>query len=285
MLGCLDEIHMEKNNKEHLALYTGFVLILLVLVFTMFRSDMFSSEKNTDSKQDYGLNSKSADKPDYPTISSNDLQKKLLINNKKQGITLLDIRPFEAFAEEHILDAVGISLDEFPVSQNIDKHDLIVVIGQNSGDGDIAKAVENLKKEDFENIIVLAGGMELWKQMLGATVSYGNPKSFVDQSKVSYLDPEQLNDAIKSEVPLYIVDVRSNEDYKNGHIKGAINIPFDELEKRRSEITERKVVVIGINELQEFQASVQMYDMLLVSPFVMRTAIPGWQSKGFELTK
>jgi rhodanese-related sulfurtransferase len=125
--------------------------------------------------------------------------------------------------------------------------------------------------------------MEAWKQMIGSTVTYGDPNSFVDQSKVSYLDPEQLNDAQTKKVPVYIVDVRTTEEYAKGHIAGAINLPFEQLEPRRADVTERIIIVVGANELQEFQASVQLYDMLLISPFVMRGAMPAWASKGFPI--
>ena len=276
---------MENNRKEHIALSIGFVLILIVLIITLFRFDDFSSKNNSNLAQDSTPGVKVDNTPDYKTISSTDLQKQILTNNNKQGFTLLDIRSFDAYSQEHIVDSVNISPDEFPIGQQIDTHSQVIVIGQNSADGDIQKALDDLKKENFNNVVVLAGGMDTWKKFLGPTVTYGDPKSFVDQSKVSYLDPQDLNDAITSKAPLFIVDVRSNDDFNKGHITGAINIPFDTLEKDRSKITERRVVVVGANELQEFQASVQMYDMLLVSPFVMRTAMPGWQSKGFELVK
>ncbi len=40
---------------------------------------------------------------------------------------------------------------------------------------------------------------------------------------------EQINDAIKSGTPLYIMDIRKAEDYAEKHIDGAINIPWVEV--------------------------------------------------------
>lgn len=276
---------MKNEKNENIAIIVGFVLILFVIIFTLFRNNLFSA--NDKSTNNFGNQSdkNQADSPAYATISASDLNKKIILNKDKETPVLLDIRSFDTYIQEHIVDAINIPLDEFPVSSKIDTRSPIVIIGESNTDKNISLAMDKLKQEKYENIVVLAGGMALWKQLVGATVTYGDPKSFVDQSKVAYLDPPSLNDAIQQKVPVYIVDVRSADEYAQGHIEGAKNIPFEELEKRRSEITEKKIVVVGTNELQEFQAAVQMYDMLLASPFVMRTAIPGWQEKGFALVK
>ncbi|MDD5396777.1 MAG: rhodanese-like domain-containing protein [Candidatus Moranbacteria bacterium] len=272
----------ENERKENIALAIGFGLIILVIVFTLFRNIVFSNS-DTKTESQTSNDSQISNALPYQTINAKDLNKKILGIGKKESLTLLDVRPFSSYIQEHILDTINIAVDEFPVGSKIDAHSLIVVIGESSRDPDIATAVDKLKEEKFENIVVLAGGMVSWKQLIGATVTYGDPKSFVDQSKVSYLDPEQLNDALNQKVPVYIVDVRSSDKFSKGHIAGAKNIPFEELEKRRSEISEKKIVVVGDNELQEFQASVQMYDMLLASPYVMRTAMTGWQDKKFPV--
>ncbi|KKP96149.1 MAG: Rhodanese-related sulfurtransferase [Candidatus Moranbacteria bacterium GW2011_GWE1_36_7] len=274
----------EEKQKEKNAIIIGFGLIFFVIIFTIARNTIFSSSTDQESDKK-SFQSQFEDTFPYKTISSKELNKKIIGSNKKDGLTLLDVRSFDNYIQEHIVDAINIPLDEFPVGSKIDSHNLIIIIGTNSQDKDVKTAIEKLKQDNFENILVLAGGMDSWKQLIGATVTYGNPKSFVDQSKVSYLDPEQLNDALSQQVPVYIIDVRSTENFAKGHIAGAKNIPFEELEKRRLEITEKKIVVVGENELQEFQAGVQMYDMLLASPYIMRTAMPGWQNKGFALIK
>ncbi|KKQ50895.1 MAG: Rhodanese-like protein [Parcubacteria group bacterium GW2011_GWD2_38_11] len=283
MLHKKESVFGVKNTNENAALAVGFVLILFVIVFTLLRDNSFSTS-NKSKLQSSDPASKQTTAA-YKTISASELNKKILISTNKDDITLLDIRPFEAYIAEHIMDAINIPLDEFPIDSKINAHSLVVIIGADNADKDIATAIEKLEQENYKNNIMLAGGMTSWKQFIGATVTYGDPKSFVDQSKVSYLDPEELNAALTQKVPVYIIDVRSSEDYAAGHITGAKNISIDELEKRRNEISEKKIVVVGANELQEFQASVQMYDMLLVSPYVMRTAMPGWKDKGFTLVK
>jgi rhodanese-related sulfurtransferase len=276
---------MKNEKNENIALIGGFVLIVIVVVFTIFRNSSFFNSNKSGVQQAGTLDEEKSTQLPYTTINATDLSKKMLISENKDGVALLDIRSFDLYITDHIVDAINIAIDEFPVDSRINANSLVVVIGENSSDKDITTAIEKLKKENFKNVLVLAGGMEAWRQLVGATVTYGNPKSFEDQSKVSYLNPEELADAIKQTVPVFIIDVRTKDEYASGHIEGSKNIPFEELEKRRGEISEKRVVVVGASELQEFQAAVQMHDMVLVSPFVMRTAMPGWQSKNFALVK
>jgi rhodanese-related sulfurtransferase len=275
--------HKTQKEKENIALLVGLTLIVFVIVFTLLRNNIFSSKKNPDQVAD--SISRDTNLPNYATISPSELNKKIITSTNKDEITLLDIRPFEAYIAEHMLDSINIPINEFPIASKINAHSLIVIIAKDNTDKDITTAIDSLKNEDYSNIMVLAGGITAWKQLIGETVTYGDPKSFVDQAKVSYLNPEELNDAIAKNVPLYILDIRSNDEYKKGHITGAVNIPLEELEQRRLEIKEKRIVVVGANEIEEFQASVQLYDMLLASPFVMRTAMPGWLNKGFVLAK
>lgn len=48
----------------------------------------------------------------------------------------------------------------------------------------------------------------------------------------SMLAPDTLADALKSQNPPVLLDVRTREEFEKRHIAGAVNIPFDELEVR-----------------------------------------------------
>lgn len=270
-----------KNKKDTKALLIGLGLIVLVMLTTFFRSSFFSGKNNQAVQQD-DKQTKDA-KQKYQTISTERLKKKLALGEK---INLLDIRSFDDFAAEHIVDSINIAAEDLPVGSKIDAKNPVVIITEDMTDENILTVIDSLQSEHVNNIQVLAGGMTEWKKMAGSTVNFGNPNSFADQSKVSYVQPEDLNDALKSNVSTFILDVRTQQEYAGGHIKGAINIPFDDLEKRRNELSSiPRIVVAGINELQEFEASVQLYDMILIQPFVLKQGMPGWQKKNFELVK
>lgn len=273
---------MENEKKEKIAIILGFFMILIVILITLFRSNLFESK---DSSYKFNLDEQGSSELGYATINAKDLNKKILLNKKDNPMVLLDVRPFDSYIKEHILDTINITPDEFPLNSKIDTQKQVIVIGANKNDENIKKTVTELKKENFKDYLVLLEGMESWKQIGGITVTYGDPTSFVDQSKVSYVEPEKLNEALKQNIPMFIVDVRTPEEYAKGHIAGSINIPSDDLEKRRREIKEQRVVVVGMSELHEFQSSVQMYDMLLASPFVLKGAMPKWEEKGYPIVK
>ncbi len=269
-----------ENKKDTNALLIGFGLIAVIMMITFFRSDFFSTKKELLSKQQ---EFETASGQKYQTIDPSQLQQKIV---QGKGINLLDIRKFEDYANEHIIDSINVPIEEFPAGPKLTVNLATVIITTDLSDKNIDTALKSLAEEKISDVKVLAGGITAWKKLVGLTVVFGDPKSFVDQAKVSYVELDKLNEAVKDNVPMFILDVRTQEEYTSGHIKGAVNIPFEELEKRRGELKNvPRVVVTGLNELQEFQASVQLYDMILVQPFVLKGGISGWKQKGFELLK
>lgn len=70
-----------------------------------------------------------------------------------------------------------------------------------------------------------------------------------------------------------IIDVRSPEEYKNGHVKGAINIAYQEILDRRDEIDDSNPIVLycGSNRRSEFAATLLMqagYKHVYIAPGV-----------------
>ncbi len=50
------------------------------------------------------------------------------------------------------------------------------------------------------------------------------------------MTPEELAPAVAGGNPPVIVDIRGPQQYRDGHLPGAINIPLSELEDRASEL-------------------------------------------------
>ncbi len=81
--------------------------------------------------------------------------------NRGKGV-YLDTRDQESFAKAHIIGAHNIKLEEIAQKQNKlakYKSKPIVIYGDNS-----EKAMQGLRKEGFEQVFVLKGGLAAWLQ-------------------------------------------------------------------------------------------------------------------------
>lgn len=66
---------------------------------------------------------------------------------------------------------------------------------------------------------------------------------FWNRKKTALIKPDELAKAIAENRAPVIVDVRSEKDFQTAHLPGAINIPLDELERRKSELDQIKAVI------------------------------------------
>ena len=64
--------------------------------------------------------------------------------------------------------------------------------------------------------------------------------SFAAKAAVYHISAEQLIDMIDKQKSPLIVDVRTAEEFNVGHVKGAINIPYDKLAENSDQLNEYK---------------------------------------------
>jgi predicted sulfurtransferase len=77
---------------------------------------------------------------------------------------------------------------------------------------------------------------QLWEPSTSPSV----PDSGSDVPRVS---PEQLKEKLDAGDDIVIVDVRSKEDFDEGHIIGAVSIPWEEIEDRYTELPRDKEII------------------------------------------
>ena len=66
---------------------------------------------------------------------------------------------------------------------------------------------------------------------------------FWNREKVTLIKPDELATEIAEGNAPVIVDVRNEQDFKTGHLPGAINIPLEELELRKADLDSAKPTV------------------------------------------
>jgi rhodanese-related sulfurtransferase len=112
-------------------------------------------------------------------------------------------------------------------------------------------AYEKAKLLGYENIYILEGGLSAWKRAGHQVESLLRVK----RAPVVSIKSEKLQTLLKEKKALFILDVRSEDAFKAGHIDGATNIPFYMLHKRLNEIPKNvPVIVVDENGKRSFLA-------------------------------
>lgn len=190
-----------------------------------------------------------------------------VIENTPDAILLVDIRAKEDYDKGHLPGAVNIpfgtigqNLDRLPTNKQIM---LYCYSGQTSG-----LAVAATKLLGF-NAISYQGGMNFgWKALelsedtLETTenplpdakatelteedkVLWDAVAKFFDEGKNYIEKAEDLNALIEDNpAAVYVLDIRSNDDYKEGHIEGAENIGFKEVGKNLDKLPKNRPIYV-----------------------------------------
>ncbi|CCQ12547.1 putative phage shock protein E [Pseudoalteromonas luteoviolacea B = ATCC 29581] len=90
-----------------------------------------------------------------------------------------------------------------------------------------------------------------------------------------------------SQSPHMIVDVRSEEEFSAGHVKGAINIPFNQLEKYKNVLEQLKGKTAVVYCRSGRRASIFMEAVKdpEIEFFHLEGDIQGWQEKALPLVQ
>lgn len=193
-----------------------------------------------------------------PLIAPDILLKKI---QNGDSLALIDVRPESAYRLGHIAHALSLpigSLQNFSPA----KGEMVIIIFSED-DAGVFETAKNIMNEKSFAYFFLKGGFEGWQTLNAPTISIGNPNSFVDQSKVNYLSVEEYKNLLTQKtLSLFVLDVQTEESFGKRHLKGAVNIPLDQLEKRGGEIPSGKqIVVYGENDLASFQGGVRLSDL------------------------
>lgn len=177
------------------------------------------------------------------------------------GALVIDVRTPAEYAEGHIPGAISVPLNE--LSANLDKipTDRQVFVACKTG-WRAGLATSALQMLGYDNVVSFPPGFGGWSEA-GEEVSTEavTPETFatpeIEQELFDTVDqfltlmPEgylSIGDLAKFQEAIdagaFVLDVRSAEEYAEGHIPGAYNIPLAELVDRKSEIPTDQTVVV-----------------------------------------
>lgn len=147
-------------------------------------------------------------------------------NKKKDEVVVVDVRPAEQYKEKHLKHAINVTLDEIKADPEVlsEYKETPIILYCNSGKMS-GEAAQILAENGYKDITKAAGVKEY---------EYQNLASFESITAKKFL--EMKNDAT-------VVDARPAKDYDEGHIDGAVSVPFDAVEENMDKIPEGKPVI------------------------------------------
>jgi rhodanese-related sulfurtransferase len=213
----------------------------------------FSEKKEASSLEEL----KSVDESQLKKITAKEIFQ--MISNQV-NLHIIDLRNPDDFAKEHIIGSVNPNDQELAdILAEIDKKQVYIFVEESGSQ--VGKLI--IKNLGYPNhILYLDGGFDSWKSPGYPTISFGDPGSFSDHSKVKYLSLDEFKKLKDSGDSFILIDLRDKEFYNKEKIEGSANFPLGELETRRMEIPSGKTLVIfGNNNLDSFQGAVRLFDL------------------------
>lgn len=273
---------METNERKNILVITAGIFLIVFVALLTFLKPIFKNIMNSDkssSDLDYVQDVNKAEK-----ITSEDLKKRML---KKENVAVLDIRSQEEYVQEHILDSLNIPYQDMAAAlAGLDKEKTYVLVDDGATLLAASLAGGIFQENGFTNIFYLSGGFPAWKNNVNLNVSAGDPNSFSDQAKVTYINSDELKNIFDKGGRPFIIDLRNSDQFQSGHIPAAVNISLANIEKERMGIPlGRKIILYDENSLGAFQGAVRLYDMGFFNAAVLEDGFRTWKEKGYEIIK
>jgi hydroxyacylglutathione hydrolase len=194
---------------------------------------------------------------------------------RRDGAIVLDTRSSEAFGGGHVPGALNVDLhkDQFATRASWvlppDKEVVLVL----PSDADLDQAVSSLSAVGQTGVEgYLLGGMEAWD-------TSGRPLEAIRQLPVS-----ELHERIEAgSNPYTILDVREPSEWREGHIEGAINIPFHQLASHLDDVPSNKSVatVCGSGNRSSIATSILKREGF--EPLNIAGGMDAWKGAGYRV--
>lgn len=144
-------------------------------------------------------------------------------------------------------------------------------------------------KRNLQKVTVLVGVILFLSTVTGVLsfeklhAGEGSKKT---QTEVRNISAKQAKELIDKEKDVFILDVRTKEEYNEFHIKGANLIPIQELESNLNKIPkEKKVVVHCAKGKRSARACEILKDKGLKELYNIEGGINQWKSEGYSVEK
>ena len=113
--------------------------------------------------------------------------------------------------------------------------------------------------------------------------AYNYLKPNVERSYTSLKTGEAL-ELIRSTKDITIIDVRDREEFRKNHLKGARNIPLDQLEKRKGTLSRDKPVILYCQNGGKSARAIRILELAgFKQLYHMNEGLRGWTKAGHPI--
>lgn len=214
----------------------------------------------------------SKDTQGYENIDGNQTEKLL---DSDKNVLIIDVRSEYEYEKGHLLNAINLPYDDdfkSELSEIIDYKDKTVLVYCRSGNRS-EKAAVKLVDNGFKNVKNVIDGIDEYDYKL------------VKVDNVMGREAEEIINEDKHDKDLVILDVRESKDFNNGHLQNAINIPFEDIDKRMDELRnyKNKDIIVYCNTGRK---SAEVAEKLVESGFTdVTNVVEGISEYDFKLVK
>lgn len=158
---------------------------------------------------------------------------------------LVDVRDIFAFEKSHVSGAIHLPLELLPEQMNVLPSNRTIIVYDETGKKG-HQALRTLTGEGFKDVINISGGHTSLQRQARA-VEFKHLKidllpiesKSLDQEEVSKTE-EKTTPKVQDQNSRLLVDVRTPEEFEEGAVPEAVNIPLDDIMERVDELGKNK---------------------------------------------
>ena len=134
----------------------------------------------------------------------------------------------------------------------------------------------------YDNLFVLQEGMPVWEEKGYAVYAGPDYEKKIETTKIA---PQELKIILETKSgTLTLVDVRDPQEFAEGHIPGAINIPSDKFAAGSAVLDKEKLVIVYCNSGGRSYTAYRKLQKLDY-PKILQATLGDWEEAGLPVTR
>ncbi len=226
-----------------------------------------------------------AEKQSEPFTVVTSEEARAMIDRQEPGLVVIDARSPGEYQEVHIKGAINIPwqmLEHNPSALSLPLDSRLIFYCNGFKCGKSPKAARLAAKLGYRNLFVLSEGMPAWEEKGFAIYAGPEYEKKVETSRIPPKELQKLLSAGGGDVTL--VDVRAPQEYTDGHIPGAINIPAERFASLSGGLVKEKRIIVYCNSGgRSYNAYRKLQKMDFRS--ISQAIFADWQEAGLPVAK